>query len=127
MVQVTGQVVEGEPSTGIAQSLMGNAWWVANTSLVLPAVIFLAAAYLLFNSANSERARVNETILKQLSEHAEQRQKAFDRYDALLKSVEDNLTAQSRHFRDLYQLEAEMMKARLEQVKNQPSGAGQAR
>jgi hypothetical protein len=118
--KAVGQVImdnHKEDTASTSTSRIDRIWTIANTSLVIPSLVLLVAAYVIFQTAAGERDRITAAILQERAELGTQRQKLIDRADAQQKGFEDNLNVQMGHFRDLYQLEIEVMKTRLDQIK----------
>jgi hypothetical protein len=105
------------PEGGAAQSRIERMWWISNLSLVIPALLLIGGAVLIFQNAGEERRKLTDALVQERSAISDQRQKMLDRYETQLKAYDENMSAQSRHFRDVYQLEIELLKGRAEQIK----------
>ena len=94
----------------------------ANTSLVLPALILLLGAYVVFKDNGEERARLTQALIQERADIASQNQKLLDRYDLQLQAIEQHLAAEAKHFQELYETEAGVFKGRLDRAAERGDG-----
>jgi hypothetical protein len=80
-------VTSGPPA---AQSRAETLWWIANTSLVLPALLLLAGAFFMFQNASDERRKMTDALVQERTAIFEQRQRMIERYEAQLILLRHN-------------------------------------
>jgi hypothetical protein len=119
-----------------ATARLAAIWSIANTSLVVPALILVVAAYFLFQAVGEERGRLTSALVDERKAIADERNKIggwlveerkaiaaeqariAPRYDSLLDSFQKHLTDDAKRHFSLSEIDEETLKARLEQVKS---------
>jgi hypothetical protein len=111
--EATGELI-AEPTNDAGGATIGSRldklWTISNLSLVIPSLVLLLAAYLFFERAADVRDRIINHILEEDRDINQSQRKGF----------QENLSSEIKHIYDLQQLEIEMMKARLDQIKATP-------
>jgi hypothetical protein len=116
-------------------SRLSRAWWIANTSLVLTALVLAGAALLVFLSTQddkrimleankedrskftqaliAERDQLTKAMLQRQTDLQASEQKLLDSYEAQAKDFQQHLATEAKHIQELGQVEIELLRGSL--------------